>query len=33
VLLADCGAYRLPLLQTAHQRYGVAALSAGWLVA
>lgn len=38
VLLADCGAYRLPLLRAAHQRYGVAALSsglpvAGWLVA
>ncbi|MCP9817469.1 hypothetical protein KBY76_12490 [Synechococcus sp. GreenBA-s] len=36
VLLADCGAYRLPLLRAAHQRYGVAALSsgrplAGWL--
>ncbi|MBE9172106.1 hypothetical protein IQ216_03115, partial [Cyanobium sp. LEGE 06143] len=36
VLLADCGAYRLPLLRTVHQRYGVAALSsgrplAGWL--
>jgi hypothetical protein len=31
VLLADCGAYRLPLLQAAHQRYGVAAQSAGWL--
>jgi hypothetical protein len=29
VLLADCGAYRLPLLQAAHQRYGVAALSSG----
>ena len=37
VLLADCGAYRLPLLRTVHQRYGVAALSSGrpmtsWLV-
>jgi hypothetical protein len=36
VLLADCGAYRLPLLRAVHQRYGVAALSsgrpmAGWL--
>ena len=36
VLLADCGAYRLPLLQAAHHRYGVAAVSsglpmAGWL--
>jgi hypothetical protein len=36
LLLADCGAYRLPLLRAAHQRYGVAALSsgrplAGWL--
>lgn len=36
VLLADCGAYRLPLLRAANQRYGVAALSsgrplAGWL--
>lgn len=36
VLLADCGAYRLPLLHQVHQRYGVAALSsgrplAGWL--
>ncbi len=36
LLLADCGAYRLPLLREAHQRYGVAALSsgrplAGWL--
>ncbi len=29
VLLADCGAYRLPLLRTVHQRYGVAALSSG----
>ena len=29
VLLADCGAYRLPLLQAAHQRYGVAAQSSG----
>jgi hypothetical protein len=29
VLLADCGAYRLPLLRAAHQRYGVAALSSG----
>jgi hypothetical protein len=38
VLLADCGAYRLPLLRAMHQRYGVAALSSGrpmasWLVA
>lgn len=38
VLLADCGAYRLPLLRVMHQRYGVAALSsgrpmAGWLQA
>ena len=36
VLLADCGAYRLPLLRAVHQRYGVAAISsgrpmAGWL--
>ena len=36
VLLADCGAYRLPLLRTVHQRYGIPALSsgrpmAGWL--
>jgi hypothetical protein len=29
VLLADCGAYRLPLLRAVHQRYGVAALSSG----
>jgi hypothetical protein len=29
VLLADCGAYRLPLLRAAHHRYGVAALSSG----
>lgn len=29
VLLADCGAYRLPLLRAMHQRYGVAALSSG----
>ena len=38
VLLADCGAYRLPLLRAVHQRYGVAAISsgrpmAGWLTA
>ena len=38
VLLADCGAYRLPLLHAVHQRYGVAALSsdrplAVWLAA
>lgn len=26
VLLADCGAYRLPLLRVMHQRYGVAAV-------
>ncbi|MFZ0408880.1 MAG: hypothetical protein WAM11_12335 [Cyanobium sp.] len=37
VLMADCGAYRLPLLRAVHQRYGVAALSSGrpmarWLV-
>jgi hypothetical protein len=37
VLLADCGAYRLPLLRAMHQRYGVSALSsslpmAGWLL-
>ena len=36
VLLADCGAYRLPLLRAVHQRYGVSGLSshlpmAGWL--
>jgi hypothetical protein len=29
VLLADCGAYRLPLLRAVHQRYGVAAMSSG----
>ena len=29
VLLADCGAYRLPLMRAVHQRYGVAALSSG----
>ena len=29
VLLADCGAYRLPLLRAVHQRYGVAAISSG----
>lgn len=29
VLLANCGAYRLPLLRTVHQRYGVAAISSG----
>lgn len=29
VLLADCGAYRLPLLHAAHQRYGVSCLSSG----
>lgn len=29
VLMADCGAYRLPLLRRVHQRYGVAALSSG----
>lgn len=38
VLLADCGAYRLPLARTLHQRYGVAAVSswrpmAAWLAA
>ena len=37
VLLADCGAYRLPLLRAVHQRYGVAAISSGlpmaqWLI-
>jgi hypothetical protein len=37
VLLADCGAYRLPLLRAVQQRYGVAAMSSGrpmakWLV-
>jgi hypothetical protein len=31
LLLADCGAYRLPLLRAAHQRYGVAALGGRWL--
>jgi hypothetical protein len=36
VLLADCGAYRLPLARTVHQCYGVAAVSswrpmASWL--
>jgi len=36
VLLADCGAYRLPLLHVVHQRYGIPGLScgtsmAGWL--
>ena len=29
VVLADCGAYRLPLLRAVHQRYGVAAISVG----
>jgi len=29
VLLADCGAYRLPLLRAVHQRYGVAAMGSG----
>jgi len=29
VLLADCGAYRLPLLRAVHQCYGVAAMSSG----
>ena len=29
VLLADCGAYRLPLLRAVQQRYGVAAMSSG----
>jgi len=29
VVLADCGAYRLPLLRSVHQRYGVTALSTG----
>jgi hypothetical protein len=29
VLLADAGAYRLPLLHAAHQRYGVSCLSSG----
>jgi hypothetical protein len=29
VLLADCGAYRLPLLRVVHQRYGVAAMGSG----
>lgn len=29
VLLADCGAYRLPLMHLVHQRYGVACLSSG----
>jgi hypothetical protein len=37
VLLADCGAYRLPLLRVMHQRYGVAAVGSsrpmlGWLL-
>ena len=37
VLLADCGAYRLPLLRMVHQRYGIPGLSsgrpmAGWLM-
>jgi hypothetical protein len=27
VVLADCGAYRLPLLRAVQQRYGAAALS------
>ena len=36
VLLADCGAYRLPLMHRVHQRYGAACISsgrpmAGWL--
>lgn len=29
VLLADCGAYRLPLMHRVHQRYGAACLSSG----
>jgi hypothetical protein len=38
ILLADCGAYRLPLLRAVHQRYGVPGLSsdrpmARWLAA
>jgi hypothetical protein len=37
VVLADCGAYRLPLLRAVHQRYGVTAMSVarpvpGWLI-
>ena len=29
VLLADCGAYRLPLMHAVHQRYGVSCISTG----
>jgi hypothetical protein len=29
VLLADCGAYRLPLMHLVHQRYGAACISSG----
>ncbi|MEI8249943.1 MAG: hypothetical protein WCF98_02095 [Synechococcus sp. ELA057] len=29
VFMADCGAYRLPLLRAVHQRYGIPALSSG----
>jgi hypothetical protein len=29
VFMADCGAYRLPLLRAVHQRYGIPSLSSG----